>query len=119
LFSRHGTSAAAAMQMNTAAARTGANSPNVTRNAKAIPAAMRMMAECLKRSGHGEKKEEEEESSIAIRPAFFPFGSVSSGAGVPTLSHVDGFALRFPVRAGHRLPQPFQPRTEDNLPKRQ
>jgi len=30
------------------------------------------MAECRNRSGHGAKKEEEEESSIAIAPAFFP-----------------------------------------------
>src|ERR1700674_2016676 len=118
LCNRHGTSAAAAMQTNTAAARTGDNSSNVTRNAKAMPAAISMMAECLSRSGHGEKKEEEE-SSNAIGPALFPFGFVSSGAGVPTLTHIDGFVFRFPVGAGRRLPQALQPRTDDNLPKRQ
>jgi hypothetical protein len=37
------------------------------------------MAECRNRSGHGEKKEGEEESSIAIGPALFPFRAVSTG----------------------------------------
>jgi hypothetical protein len=35
-----------------------------------MPAASSMMAECRNRSGHGAKKEEEEESSIAISPGF-------------------------------------------------
>src|ERR1700721_2977705 len=118
LCSRHGTSAPAAMQTNTAAARTGDNSPNVTSTARAMPAASRIMAECRSRSGHGEKNEEEE-SSIAIGPAFFPFGSLLSGAGVPSLSQEDGFVFRFPVGTGRRLSQPLQPRTDDNLPKRQ
>ena len=52
--SRHGTSAAAAMQTKTAAARSGDNSPNATSTASATPAASRMMAECRSRSGHGE-----------------------------------------------------------------
>src|ERR1700733_10425750 len=119
LCSRHGTSAAAAMHTNTAAARTGDNSPKVTSTARAMPAASRIMAECRSRSGQGEKNEEEEESSIAIGPAFFPFGFLSSGAGVPTFWHEDGFVLRFPVGAGCRLSQALQTRTDDNLPKRQ
>jgi hypothetical protein len=54
LCSRHGTSAAAAMQAKTAAARTGDSSPNATRTASARPAASRIMAEWRNRSGHGE-----------------------------------------------------------------
>ena len=54
LFNRHGTSAAAAMQMKTAAARSSDNSPSATSTASAIAAASRMMAECRNRSGHGE-----------------------------------------------------------------
>src|SRR5258708_8571914 len=117
LCNRHGTSAAAAMQTKTAAARTSDNSPNVTSTAKARPAASRIMAECRKRSGQGEKKEEGA-SSMAIAPAFFPFGSVSSGAGVPALSDEGGFAFRLGVNAGHRLTQAFEPRTQYNFPKR-
>jgi hypothetical protein len=90
----------------------------VTSAANAMPAAIRMMAECRSRSGHGEKKDDEEESSIAIGLALFPFGSVSSGAGIPALSDVHRFAFRFPG-ASRRLPQALQPRTDDNLPKRQ
>ena len=74
LCRRHGTRAAAAMQANTAPARTSDNSPYTTRTASARPAASRMMAECRNRSGHGEKKEEEGASS-AIGPAVSPFGS--------------------------------------------
>src|SRR5260370_19824632 len=94
LCNRHGTSAAAAMQTKPAAARTGDNSPNATRTASARPAASRIIAECRNRSGQGEKKEEEEGASIAIGPALSPFGSKSSGASVPTLSHIGGFAPR-------------------------
>src|ERR1700728_2568529 len=118
LCKRHGTSAAAAMQANTATARIGDNSPNVTSAANAMPAAIRMMAECRSRSGHGEKKDDEEESSIAIRPALFPLGSVSSGAGIPALSHVHGFVFWSPGPS-RRPPQALQPSTDDNLPKRQ
>jgi len=57
-----------------------------------------MMAECRNRSGHGEKQEEEA-SFIAIGPALFPFGSASSGAGLPTLSRVSGFAFRRSIMA--------------------
>ena len=71
--SRHGTRAAAAMQTKTAAARTGDNSPNATSTARARPAASRIIAECRSRSGHGAKKEVEEESSIAIGPCFPSF----------------------------------------------
>src|ERR1700726_3226954 len=119
LCNRHGTSAAAAMQTKTAPARSSDNSPNVTSTAKARPAASRIMAECRNRSGQGEKKEEDEESSMAIAPAFFPFGSVSSGAGVPALPDEGGFAFGLGVSAGHRLTQAFEPRTQYNFPKRQ
>jgi len=63
----------AAMQTKTATARTSANSPKATSTARASPAASRIMAECRSRSGHGAKKEVEEESSIAIRPYFPSF----------------------------------------------
>src|SRR6202035_2717892 len=69
LCSRHGTSAAAKMQANTAAARSGDNSPNPTRNASARPAVSRIIAECRNRSGHGEKNDVEEwGASMAIGP---------------------------------------------------
>src|SRR6202035_2554775 len=68
LCRRHGTSAAAAIQTKTGAARSSDNPPNATRTASASPAASRMMAECRSRSGHGEKMEEEG-ASIAIGPA--------------------------------------------------
>src|SRR6202049_1718948 len=69
LCSRHGTRAAAAMQANTAAARSGDSSPNPTRNASASPAVSRIIAECRNRSGHGEKNDVEEwGASMAIGP---------------------------------------------------
>ena len=71
LCSRHGTSAAAAMQTNTAAARSGDNSPNATSTASASAGGSRMMAECRSRSGHGEKKEEEEGALYCHRAGFF------------------------------------------------
>src|ERR1019366_1114857 len=121
---RHGTSAAAPMQIKTAAARTSDSSPNATSTARARPAASRIMAECRNRSGHSENKEEEG-ASIAIGPALSPFGSGSSGAGVPALSDIDGFALRpgFAPRPGleprRRLPQALYSRAHYNLSKRQ
>jgi hypothetical protein len=39
-----------------------------------MAATSRMMAAWRRRSGHGAKKVDEEESSIAIAPAFFPQG---------------------------------------------
>src|ERR1700681_93102 len=116
---RHGTNAAAAMQTNTAAARTSDNSPNTTSTVSARPPASRMRAECRNRSGHGEKKEAAGDSSNAIGPALFPFAPVSSGAGIATLSRVDGFAFRLGLRAGRGPAPALQSRAEDNLPKRQ
>ena len=49
--------------------------------------------EAAEESSHGEKKEGED-SSIAIGPTRFRFGSVSSGAGIPTLAHIYGFVFR-------------------------
>src|SRR4051812_36854467 len=126
--SRHGTKAAAAMQMKAAQARANASSPSATSRESTRPAASSMIAECRSRSGHGAKKEEEVESSIAIAPAFFPFrfcalesalGPKSSGAGVSTLAHIDGLTSRLSVRARFQLAQALESRTENNLPKRQ
>src|SRR6202011_1859605 len=113
---RHGTRAAAAIQLKTAAAMVSDSSPKVTRTTSARPAASRIMAECRSRSGHGEKKEEEG-GSIAIGPALSQ--SVSSGAGVPALSGVGGFAPRFGVEHRRRLTQALHARADYNLPKRQ
>src|SRR5450759_200250 len=118
LCNRHGTSAAAPMQIKTAAARTSDSSPNATSTASARPAVSRIMAECRNRSGHSEKMVEEG-ASIAIGPALSPFGSASSGAGVPTLSHVDGFVLRFGVEPRRRLTQALHSRAQHNFSKRQ
>src|ERR1700731_4307897 len=57
---RHGTRAAAAMQTKIATARSTDNSPSTTTADSDSAAASRMMAECLNRSGHGEKKYEGE-----------------------------------------------------------
>src|ERR1700688_3296801 len=119
LCSRHGTSAAAAMQMKTAAARSSDSSPNATRTASARPAASRIMAECRNRSDHGEKKEEEEGASIAIGPALSPYGSASSGASVTTLSRIGGSARRLGIEPRRRLAQALHSRTQYNLAKRQ
>src|SRR5450631_466587 len=118
LCNRHGTRAAAAMQVKTAAARISDNSPKVTRTASARPAASRIMAECRSRSGHGEKKEAEG-ASIAIGPALSLFGSVSSGTGVAPLSDVGRFALRRGIEHRRRLTQALHARAYDNLSKRQ
>src|ERR1700720_4778573 len=118
LCSRHGTSAAAAMQMKTAAARSSDSSPNATRTASASPAASRIMAECRNRSGHGEKKVEEG-ASIAIGSALFRFGSELSGAGVAALSHIGGFARRFCLEPRRPLTQALHSRPQYNLSKRQ
>src|SRR5882757_7556211 len=118
LCNRHGTSAAAPMQKKTAAARASDSSPSATRTARERPAASRTMAECRSRSGHGEKKEEEE-ASIVIGPALRLLGSASSGAGIATLSHVGGFAFQLGVPAGCRLPQALHSCAQYNLPKRQ
>src|ERR1035437_5990632 len=117
LCNRHGTSAAAPMQIKTAAARTSDSSPNATSTARARPAASRIMAECRNRSGHSEKMEEG--ASIAIGPALSPFGSASSGAGGPTLSHVGGFPLRLGVEPRRRLTQALHSRAQYNFSKRQ
>src|SRR3982074_770814 len=118
LCNRHGTSAAAAMQMKTAAARTRDSSPNATSTARARPAASRIMAECRNRSGHGEKKVEGG-ASIAIGPAVSLFGSASSGASVPTLSDVGGFARRPGAEPRRRLTQALHSRPQYNFSKRQ
>src|ERR1700687_4263030 len=118
LCNRHGTSAAALMQMKTAAARTGDSSPNATRTASARPAASRIMAACRNLAGQRDKKEEEV-ASIVIGPAVSPFGSASSGAGVPALSHIGGFAPRLGVEPRRRLTQALHSRAQYNLPKRQ
>jgi hypothetical protein len=57
--------------MKTATPRAGERSASTTSAQSARPAASRMMAECRNRSGHGAKKEEELESSIAMAQAFF------------------------------------------------
>src|SRR5229473_1285649 len=119
LCSRQGTSAAAAMQMKIATARIGDNSPSATTTDSAIPAASRMIAECRKRSDHGENGGEEEEgASIAIRPAS-PFASTSSGTLVAALSHVSRLGRRSGIELERRLTQALRSRAEDNLPKRQ
>src|SRR5713101_1485044 len=118
LCSRHGTSAAAAMQTKTAAARSSDNSPNATRTASARPAASRIMAECRNRSGHGEKKVEEG-ASIAIGLALSLVGSGSSGAGVPALSHIGGLARRLGVDPRARLTQALHSRPHYNFSKSQ
>src|SRR6195952_2802245 len=115
--SRHGTSAAAAMQTNTAAARNGDNSPKATRKASASPAASRMMAARRKRSGHGENREEE--ASIAIGPDISAIPSHSSAAGVAAFPDIGGFARRSGVESRRRLAQAFHSRAQDNLPERQ
>jgi hypothetical protein len=53
------------MQAKIAIARSTDNSPSTTTAASESAAAKRMIAECLNRSGHGEKKKEGV-SSIAI-----------------------------------------------------
>src|SRR6266403_3036627 len=118
LCSRHGTSAAAAMQAKTAAARSRDNSPNATRTASARPAASRIMAECRNRSGHGEKKVEEG-ASVAIGRLSPRSGSQLSDASVPTLSHIGGFAGRLGVEPRRRLTQPLHSCPRYNLSKRQ
>src|SRR5229473_6139815 len=118
LCNRHGTSAAAAMQTKTAAARTGDSSPNTTSTASARPAASRIMAECRKRSGHGEKKVEEG-ASIAIVLALSLVGSASSGAGVRALSHIGGLARRLGAEPRACLPQALHSRPHYNFSKRQ
>jgi hypothetical protein len=55
------------MQAKIMAARSMDSSPNIATTARESPAASKTIAECLSRSGHGEKKKEEE-SSIAIGP---------------------------------------------------
>src|SRR5919106_5549602 len=122
--SRHGTSAAAAMQMKTATARASERSASSTSAHSASPAANRMMAECRNRSGHGAKKEEEFESSIAM-DAGFPSAireapATSSGAGVSTLAHIDGGLMpRLGVGGSRQIAQALRSRADDNLPKRQ
>src|SRR5215472_19349536 len=58
--SRNGTRAAAAMQTNTAPARSGDNSSNTTRKDSATAATTRTIAECRKRSGQGENNVDDE-----------------------------------------------------------
>src|SRR5229473_3434084 len=119
LCNRQGTRAAAAMQMKTAAARIGDNSPSATTTESAIPAASRMIAECRNRSDHGEKEGGEEEgASIAIRPAS-PFASASSGTSVAALSHVGRLGRRSGIELERSLTQALRSRPENNLPKRQ
>src|ERR1700730_2431146 len=119
LCNRQGTSAAAAMQMKIATARSRDNSPSATTTESASPAASRMIAECRKRSDHGENEAGEEEgASIAIRPAS-PFASTSSSTGVAALSHVSSLARRSGIELERRLTQALRSRPEDNLPKRQ
>src|SRR5581483_6309943 len=120
---RHGTSAAAAMQAKIATARTTDSSPSTTTTASEIAAASRMIAECRKRSGHGEKKNEGV-SSIAMRLQFrvrksHPFPTTRSGAAFPALPDIDGLTRRLDRQFGGGLPQPFRPGADDNLPKRQ
>src|SRR5882724_1796910 len=132
LCSRHGTRAAAAMQRNTAAARAAESSASTTSTESAIAATSRMMAAWRRRSGHGAKKVDEEESSIAIAPAFFPQcvgtgrgtpqprpQAASSGAGVAPLAHIDGLMSRLGFRARRHLAQALESRAKDNLAKRQ
>src|SRR6266851_4201973 len=119
LCNRHGTSAAAAMQMKTAAAGAGDSSPNITSTARARPAASRIMAECRNRSGHGEKKVVEEGASIAIGLALSLVGSASSGAGVSALSHIGGLAGRLGVEPRRRLTQALHSRPHYNFTKGQ
>src|SRR5258708_24311685 len=118
LCNRHGTSAAAAMQMKTAAAGTGDSSPNTTSIARTRPAASRIMAEWRNRSGHGEKKVEEG-ASIAIGLALSLVGSGSSGAGIPALSHIGGLARRLGVDPWARLTQALHSRPHYNFSKSQ
>src|SRR6266404_5414864 len=119
LCNRHGTRAAAAMQMKTAAAGTGDSSPNTTSTARTRPAASRIMAECRNRSGQGEKKVVEEGASIAIGQALSLVGSASSGAAIPALSDIDGLARRLGVEPRRRLPQALHSRPHYNFSKRQ
>src|ERR1700720_1036859 len=117
---RHGTKAAAAMQANTAPARSGDNSPNATSTARARPATNRMMAEWRSRSGHGEKKEGEEGGASTAIWTASPLVSPSGGR-IATLPHIGGFARRsrrIQTQAGG-VAQAFRPGGEDNLPKRQ
>src|ERR1700692_4363093 len=47
------------------------------------------------------------------------FKAISSGAGVPTLSHIGGFACWLGIEPGPRLTQALGSGTQYNLPKRQ
>src|ERR1700710_1868607 len=115
LCNRHGTKAAPATQTKTIAAMAGETSPNNTNADSASPAASRMMAECLKRSGQGWNIEEE--ASVAIGPAVSSGGW--SGAGIAVLARITAVALRLDFGRRHQLAQAFQPRAQDKLPKRQ
>src|ERR1700730_2380268 len=119
LCRRQGTSAAAAMQMKIATARSGDNSPSVTTTESATPASSRMIAECRNRSDHGERDGGEEEgASIAIRPAS-PFTGSAAGTGVAALSHEGRLGRGAGIELERRLAQALRSRAEDNLPKRQ
>src|SRR5882757_4476515 len=115
LCNRHGTKAAPATQTKTIAAMAGETSPNNTNADSASPAASRMMAECLKRSGQDGNIEEE--ASVAIGPAVSSGGWSSSRIAV--LVQITAVALRLGFGRRHQLAQAFQPRAQDKLPKRQ
>src|SRR6185437_8663163 len=117
LFSRQGTSAAAAMQMNATPARSGESSPKKTRKASAAAATARIKAEFRNRSGHGEKIEEDDDEGASI--AIWPASPFRSGACISTLSHIGRFTRRASLKPERRLTQALRSGAEDNLPKRQ
>src|SRR5579864_5171414 len=115
---RQGTSAAAAMQAKAATARSGGSSPKMTSMASDSPAVSNMIAECLSRSGQGEKKNEVE-SSIAINPGSHPIGLLCLRAAFSALPDVHRLMLRLRDNGRLRRLRPFHPCSQDNLPKRQ
>src|SRR5579871_1341421 len=100
-LSRHGTSAAAAMQIKTALARTGESSSNNTRIASAMAATSKMMAERRSRSGQGEKNDEEEDgASNAILPASSSLSTIGLVCRVRSSHH---FAASSIANSGLRM----------------
>src|ERR1700738_2904607 len=102
------------MQANAIRARTRDNSPNSTSAARTGPAVSRTMAECRNRSGHGEKTDEEEASTV--------IGTAVSSVPDLYLGRLSRHALWFgrrPFEGGRHLAKALRSRPDDNLPKRQ
>ena len=118
LCSRHGTSAAAAMQIKTAAARSSDNSPSTTRTASAMPGSQqdngRMPQPVRPRRVEGRRS-----SFYCHRAGSSRSGSHGQAPGVSPLSHISGLAVRLGVERLAASRRRFVSRPQDNLPKRQ